>query len=266
MNAAEGSSSESRPFPAWLEVVLPSEEVSRRTGLVYEGVMSRSSWLSQGNFSSIAPADLERLFDLYEEHFFAGHLRSLIDQAGSSLSFFLSRRLTRAAGITKRLQHRPPRGQPTPPPHYEITISTTLLFQTFHDVDRTVRVGGLVCRDRLEALQRIFEHELIHLTEMLLWGKSSCSRPPFKRLAEGLFGHTQTNHDLVTQLERASSQFGILPGDRVRFVFEGTPQVGVVNRITRRATILVESPAGPIYSDGVRYLKFYVPLNLLEKL
>ena len=45
----------------------------------------------------------------------------------------------------------------------------------------------------------------------------------------------------------------------------GARHVGVVNRITRRATILVESDAGTAYSDGKRYLKFYIPLTMLAK-
>ena len=41
--------------------------------------------------------------------------------------------------------------------------------------------------------------------------------------------------------------------------------VRLVNRITRRATILVEHPKGQSYSDGKRYLKFYIPLPLLRR-
>ena len=41
--------------------------------------------------------------------------------------------------------------------------------------------------------------------------------------------------------------------------------VGVVNRITRRATILVESATGVMYTNGKRYQKFYVPLGHLQK-
>ena len=40
--------------------------------------------------------------------------------------------------------------------------------------------------------------------------------------------------------------------------------VGVVNRITRRATVLVEDQHGLPYSDGKRYKKFYVPFGSLE--
>ena len=149
---------------------------------------------------------------------------------------------------------------------YEIAISTPLLYQTFADVHRPVRVNGLLCRDRVEALQRVFEHELLHLLEMLLWARSSCSAPRFKGLAWNYFGHTATKHDLVTQPERASHRFGLRLGDRVAFVFDGVRRVGVVRRITRRATILVESAAGAPYSDGKRYEKFYVPLGQLRKL
>lgn len=38
-----------------------------------------------------------------------------------------------------------------------------------------------------------------------------------------------------------------------------------MNRITRRATVLVEDSRGVLYADGKRYLTFYVPLPLLRK-
>lgn len=101
---------------------------------------------------------------------------------------------------------------------------------------------------------------------MLIWTTSSCSAQRFKTLAWGYFGHTETKHDLVTQDERAKNHFDLRRGDRVTFEFEGVRRVGVVNRITRRATILVESPEGIVYTDGKRYRKFYVPLGLLQKL
>src|SRR5262249_51456206 len=156
-------------------------------------------------------------------------------------------------------------GQPAPEVRYEITLSTSLLYQTFKDVERTVRVNGLVCADRLEAAQRVFEHELIHLAEMLVWGRSSCAAEPFRALAWGGFGHTGTQHDLVTQQERARARFDVRVGDRVAFTFEGAPYTGVVNRITRRATVLVEDARGQAYSDGKRYLKFYIPLTMLRR-
>src|SRR5262249_44656275 len=149
--------------------------------------------------------------------------------------------------------------------HYEIVLSATLLYQTFSDVTREVRVNGLVCADRLEALQRILEHEILHLVELLVWNQSSCAATNFKTLAWRIFAHAEVTHDLVTQAERALTNFAIRVGDRVAFVYEGHRHEGVVNRITRRATVLVEHANGQPYSNGKRYQKFYIPLTLLEK-
>ena len=249
-----------------LSLAVPPAEVPLRARQVYEEVLRDSPRVREGNFSTIAAADLHILFDLYDEHFFGGSLARMLKAGQAPLRFDLSARLTRSAGLTKRFSPRKPRGTGlAPASRYEIVISTTLLFQTFQDVERTVRVNGIVCRDRLEALQRIFEHELLHLAEMLAWGKSSCSGDRFKALAWNVFAHTQTTHDLVTQHERARAKFSVRVGDRVVFEHEGTRHEGVLNRITRRATVLVESPAGQPYSNGKRYLKFYVPLPLLKK-
>jgi hypothetical protein len=245
----------------------PPAAVTQKVRRIYEALLRDSPRVRAGNFTVIAPADLSLLFDLYDGEFFAGAVRRLLLAGRTPLVFQLSARLTRSAGVTKRFAPRQPRGAAAPAPatRYEIAISTTLLFQTFQDVQRTVRVNGQVCQDRLEALQRIFEHEVLHLIEMLVWGRSSCSADNFKALAWNYFAHTETRHDLITQHERALAKFDVRVGDQVAFEFEGVRRVGRVNRITRRATVLVESPRGEPYSDGKRYLKFYIPLPMLEK-
>ena len=62
------------------------------------------------------------------------------------------------------------------------------------------------------------------------------------------------------------SQFGIKPGVRVAFQQGGQDYVGLVNRVTRRATILVEDAGGERYSNGQRYMKFYIPVDELRPL
>lgn len=242
------------------------EEIALRARAIYETTLRQSPRVTTGNFTAIAADDLALLFRLYDERFFGGDLGRLILASSAPLNFSLSARLTRSAGLTKRYGARGRPGVPLPPAtRYEISLSTALLFQTFQDVERTVRVNGLVCADRLEAAQRVFEHELIHLVEMLVWGTSSCQAGRFRDLVWNLFGHTQTRHDLVTQQERARTRFDVRVGDRVSFFFEGVRRIGVVSRITRRATVLVEDPSGQPYTDGKRYLKFYIPIPLLEK-
>ena len=132
------------------------KEIARRARVVYEAVLRQSPRVTEGNFTSVADADLALLFDLYDGEFFEGDLGRLVRAGGAPLSFTLSARLTRSAGLTKRFTARAGRGAPAATTRYEIALSTTLLFQTFRDVDRTVRVNGLVCNDRLEAAQRVF--------------------------------------------------------------------------------------------------------------
>ena len=117
--------------------------------------------------------------------------------------------------------------------------STTLLYNTFQNVERTVTVGGLVCRDRLEALQRIFEHELLHLAEFLAWGRSNCRAENYQRLSRRIFAHEAAFHDLITPREQARAAFDIHIGDHVSFELDGRHHAGRVNRITHR------SPYGP---------------------
>jgi hypothetical protein len=244
----------------------PPETIHEKTRTIYETVLRESVHIKAGNFTTASAADLHRLFELYDGAFFGGALRRTLRQHDSVLTFRLAPRMTRAGGKTYSTRLRRLEGGTVKVSwEYEIAISSTLLFQSFRDVERPVRINGLECADRLQALQRIFEHELLHLTELLLWNRSSCAGGRFKTLAGQLFAHTDVKHDLVTQGERALVAFDVKVGDRVTFEHDGVRHSGVVNRITRRATILVENPNGQRYSDGHRYAKFYVPLTALQK-
>ncbi|MFN9879479.1 MAG: hypothetical protein ACK557_13470, partial [Planctomycetota bacterium] len=72
-------------------------------------------------------------------------------------------------------------------------------------------------------------------------------------------------HHRLTNREAAALQHNLRPGDRVCFPFEGQQLLGTINRIHKRATVLVPDTRGQAYSDGSRYLKYYVPLRNLVK-
>ena len=246
-----------------LSLYNPPEHAVAKTAAVREAILRESDNLKQPNFERVSTEDLARLFERYDRTFFKGLLADAVKRnSGRPPAFRLSSTMTRAGGKTFLYRRRTPDGKVQA--HYEIAVATRMLFMTFRQINRPVVVCGLACKDRLEALQRIMEHEIIHLAEMVTCGKSSCSSRRFKELAANIFGHAGTKHDLVTPREHAAVQHGVRVGSVVRFEFEGRRLVGRVNRVNRRATVLVEDAAGVPYSDGRKYQKFYVSLKGLS--
>jgi hypothetical protein len=222
---------------------------------IHQDVLARSRYLRTPNFTAMHPADLELLFNSYDQRFFANRIRSALGVR--PLRFRLSSRMTKASGKTTLFVARGGEEQ------FEIAIAVGMLFDGFKGTDRQVTVCGLQCEDRLEAVQRILEHEIVHLAEILCWKRSDCTAVRFQEIASRLFRHKAHTHQLITRRERASDA-GVRVGVQVRFSFEGKRLTGRVNRITKRATVLVEDPEGARYSDGQRYKAYYVPIGGLE--
>lgn len=234
----------------------PGETTVRAwTDGIANDLLKASPHLRTPNFTEIGRDDLASLFAAYDGRFLDGLCGRILGPG--SMAFRLSGRMTRAGGKTTRFDDR------GGAPRFEIAVATSILFDGFGEDDRDVTVGGLSCRNRLEALQRIFEHELVHLAESLCWGESHCGRSRFQGIARRLFLHRAHTHQLITRSERAA-RYGIVVGSRVAFAIRGQPLTGRVNRITKRATVLVEDARAPRWSDGRRYARYYVPLGELR--
>lgn len=237
----------------------PADQNGRLEKCLVE-MSSKSNHLAQPAICRLSPLDLQISFSVLDKHYFDSCLEKTLRELGHTLSFRISRRMTRSGGATvTRRERGNPRVQ------HQIVIAADLLHQSFTHRD-VWKVCGLDCPDMRTALVRILEHECVHLAEMLVWDKSSCSAARFKSIANRLFGHRASNHRLLTHLQAAAQQHGLRPGDRVGFEFAGQSFTGIINRIHRRATVLVASPSGQRYSDGQSYRKFYVPLGQLIRL
>lgn len=226
---------------------------------IHGEMLSLSRTIDRPNFQRVGRDDLVRLIHLMDDAFFESRVLPIAKAEG--LTFKFSSRMTSAAG--KLVTHYP-NGSRDAPRKFDLILSSTLLFQTFEDVDRPVMVTGRRCVDRLEAMQRVAEHEMTHLIEMLIWNDGNCSQSRFQSIARSFFGHTDYQHDLITQRERAAAKFNIRIGDHVYFESQQGRVFGKVNRITRRATVLVQDPKGQRFSDGGRYIRYYVPLEQLK--
>ena len=228
-------------------------KIKEITKKIYRVILKESQNLGQGNFNQIGTVDLIRLFELYDQYFFNGFF---YNNCKDKLSFRLSSRMTKTAG--KVTHHRQKNS-------YTISLSTFLLFQTFDDVQMTIRVNGIVCYDRLEAAMRILEHEIIHLLELVVQGSSSCSNNKFRHKAMNIFGHTETTHRLITQEVRALAKYKLKIGDEVLFQFKEESHRGIIYRIKKRATVMVKNSNGDFRdSQGNRYTKYYIPLQFLK--
>ena len=166
-----------------------THEIGRR-------LLLASPYAREPNFTRIHIEDLSFLFTAYDTRFLDGLCQKLLGTEG--VTFRLSSRMTRAGGKTTRFP------VPDGTSHFEIAVATSILFDGFVTGDPKVSVCGLPCAHRLEALQRLFEHELVHLAEWLSWDESHCGRKRFQSIAARLFGHRAHTHQLVTRSARAA--------------------------------------------------------------
>lgn len=167
------------------------------------------------NLTFFDRADLENIFDLYDEVFFHNQIREKIAGLGSGLTFYTSDRNSGAGGICSIERD----GEECT---YYIDIAPKILDTIF---DRKPK--DLDCDDRLGCLLLVFEHQIIHLL-MVLWGyedQEYSSNDPiygdhgalFKCMSKSYFQHTQ-EHDLgVTSIDTRPKT--VLPQSRTPIAF-----------------------------------------------
>lgn len=241
--------------------VFAAGQIDERRQRIQLQLLSRSASLKDPDFGSFSRSDILELVIDTDLEFLDGATARALEATGSRFATRISKRMTSAGGTTtlRKSLRNGFAGR-----EYEIAVSASLLFNTQFD-DRSATVAGVPVSSRLDALQRIVEHELVHLIEMIVWDQSSCARNRFRRIASGVFGHRESNHRLMTCSQTALQRHGIACGDQVTFRFRGKPCAGTVNRIGRRATILVPDAHGEPFTDGRKYRRFYVPVSELRK-
>jgi len=146
---------------------------------------------------------------------------------------------------------------------YEIRMGIKFFFQ-YYKVKRDKIVSGINTVDSLEAFQIVLEHELCHLIEFHLYGESSCKRLRFKTMVNNIFGHTEVHHQLPSQNEIISVDYGFKLGQKVSFIHGNKKYNGFIYKINKRATVMVKDEKGT-YKDreGTKYSKWYVNFGQL---
>lgn len=243
-----------------LELQYTPRQIKSKRAELRNQLIAESPRITGGALERIANADLALLFQFYDAEFFKNSFEQCFT---GKLTFSLSTRMTRAAGKTQ--YSRNVAVLPAEQQEYEIKIGIPFFFN-YNQLHREKTVNGIKTKDALDALQLVFEHEIVHLVELLCFNKSSCSKERFKTLARHYFGHTESYHQLPTYAEIAAGRYGFTAGSWVCFSYEGEKYKGVISRINKRATVMVPERSGA-YQDrqGQCYSKWYVPLAELEK-
>lgn len=212
------------------------------------------------DFPPQRPDVLQFMAQLYDQAYFGGALSDALAQAcDQPWGVAISPRMTRRSARTGRARRGGSRAG------YLLTLSSLLFVDGLFPGPRGTRLFGRYCEDRLDLLQRVLEHHLLHVAEELAYGKTRCGQERFQRLAFGIFGHTEFDEGLPSFADNAEEAFGLRVGDRVSFELEELPYEGVLERIGKRATVQVEHEEGEEHPDGKRYLKARVPLRLLRR-
>ena len=119
------------------------------------------------NFISLNGNDVRDLFNLYDVVFFQSQIHERIGNLNtpSELKFYANERTSGAGGICSIDRVGGLGGRCT----YYIDIAPNVINTIFkRNKSGSVFAAGVGCEDRLECLQLIMEHEIIHLL-MILW-------------------------------------------------------------------------------------------------
>lgn len=234
--------------------------IEKHRKIIADRLMEESCNIKDTNIRKVSNADLGILFKHYDEIFFENSFKNNFK---GKIIFSLSSRMTRSAGITKYSRNIASLN------HEDINIEICMgidLFFKYDELDRIKTVCGIKTNSSLEALQIVFEHELCHAMEIINYRNSNCKANRFKDFAFKVFGHTESHHQMPTNREIAKVKLGVCIGDKVSFVFENNKINGFISNINKRATVMVENNKGNFIDEkGNRYMKYYVPVGVLEK-
>lgn len=234
------------------------EEVIQKRNTIRDKLISKSKNVKTGDLQCISNEDLRVLFKLYDEEFFKDYFSRNFK---GSLKFSLSTRMTSAAG--KTIYSKKIKSLQEVDENYEIRMGIKFFFE-YAKVDRDKMVSGINTKDSLEAFQIVFEHELCHLLELLLYKESSCKKLRFKTMVNNIFDHTEVHHQLPSQKEIISEKYGLVIGQKVSFISEGKKYNGFIYKINKRATVMVLNKKGTYKdSNGNTYSKWYVQFGQL---
>lgn len=207
-------------------------------------------------------SNLEQMWNLYDNVFFGGEIGEKLTADRSTLTFQVTPGAKSAkTGGWCQTTKSPGRSRC----FFTISIPLGLYKNLFVNGEGSYDVNGIKCRDRLECLQLVLEHEAMHMM-MGLYGHDgrqpaaifSAHGKLFQSMVFAYFGHTETKHSMgLGDADQMLTRADVPPGTSVKFEHKGVMHYGIVKRHNPK-TISVDTT----YPSAIPGWK--VPINMLK--
>jgi hypothetical protein len=156
--------------------------------------------------------------------------------------------------------------------HYELSVSVPVVTKACTDGRTYELAGGLRHHSRLDVLQHIVEHELVHLLVALVGGiRERAHGLEFRTLASNLFGHTEHTHRIgmaapgdetaTSAAAVVAAPFNFRIGDRVCCERAGTWYHGNILAIHRKNADVLMAKDGKLRRVPVAMLYLSTSLS-----
>nr|QBK88727.1 MAG: SprT-like family protein [Mimivirus LCMiAC01] len=147
------------------------------------------------NFTVFKSKHVKKTFKILDKIYFKRKISKYIKDFNIDLKFVVSGKLTKTAGVCKY------KYLTSGEKKYTIGISSVILNSLFTKGEKSLKINGLPCKNRLECFLSIFEHELTHLIIFLfcpeLGEKKGGHTSTFMKIVNNLYGHTEYKHMLL---------------------------------------------------------------------
>ena len=209
--------------------------------------------------SHLSGSKISYLLELYNTYFFENNLIQYFKENKCVLSVCFNNRCTSTGGICKTRDYK----------CISIEISSKVLDEAFKKIGIKT-CGNIECKNILECLQLLFEHELVHAI-LFCFCKNIEKIPPnqnhklpgfwkgktfighnktFMSILNGLFGHTSHLHNIlsiekvVVDNKKISKYLKL--NSKVKYLDRGKHKEGIVTKINRK-TVDLKKIDGKLY-------------------
>lgn len=231
---------------------LPDKEVNIKKLAVYNKLLKET--FEENNFKKLKDKHVKETFKVIDDVYFNNYLTKYLKQKNIKLSFKASYKLTSSAGLCKWV-HSYTSGTTD----YQLVLSAKIIEGIFSNKEKSLKINGLSCNNRLECYLNIFEHEVTHLLINLFCperGKEMGGHTStFRNITYNLFRHTEYKHSLLSgdaeTVEKKISYFknnveidDILVAENCK----GNIWKGVVTKISSKSVTIIEDVSQKMYN------------------